>query len=85
MTIVMTEKHQITIPKRIAEALGLHKGSLFDVDVSDNKIELVPLEVVPKSFTREQYQKLAILSKKERGLEKRATKNFIQDLKKSKV
>ena len=78
MTIVMTEKHQITIPKRIADALGLHKGSLFNVDVSDNKIELVPLEVTPKSFTREQYQKLALLSKKERGLERKSNLSHLE-------
>ena len=84
MTIAMTEKHQITIPKRVAEVLGLHKGSLFDVEVHHNKIELIPLEVTRKSFTKEQYKKLAVLSRRERGLEQKATGGFIEDLKKGK-
>ena len=46
MTITMSEKHQITIPKKIASALGLKKGAIFNVEINDNKIELVPLEVV---------------------------------------
>ena len=34
MMVKMTAKNQITIPKEIAEALGLKKDSMFEVIVS---------------------------------------------------
>lgn len=74
MTIVMTAKHQVTIPKKITDALGLDKGSMFDVVVYKNKLELVPLEVREKTFSEEEYGKLDTLSKKERGMERRLGK-----------
>jgi AbrB family looped-hinge helix DNA binding protein len=81
MTTVMTAKHQITIPKRIADALDLKQGSMFDVVVSKNRIELIPLETQERVFTEEEYKKLEILSMKEKGKEKRVTKKFINNLK----
>jgi len=36
MTVIMTAKNQITIPKKITSALGLEKGSMFKVEVSKN-------------------------------------------------
>jgi len=81
MTTVMTAKHQITIPKRIADALDLKQGSMFDVVVSKNRIELIPLETRERVFTEEEYKKLEILSMKEKGKEKRVTKRFINNLK----
>ncbi len=85
MTITMTEKHQITIPKRIAEILGLGKGSLFEVEVHKNRIELVPVEVKEKEFSEEEYAKLDKLSREEKGKEVRVTKAFIRRLKKGKL
>ena len=41
MTITMTAKNQITIPKKITNALGLGKGSMFEVEVSRDKIEQI--------------------------------------------
>lgn len=81
MTIMMTEKNQITIPKKIAVVLKLHKGSLFDVEVHRDRIELVPVETAKKLFTKDQYQKLSLFSKKERSLEKKVTKKYIEELK----
>lgn len=81
----MTEKHQITIPKRIAEILGLKKGSIFDVQVYKNRIELIPVEVQEKTFTEEQYKKLDLLCQAEKGKEKKVTKEFIANLKKGKA
>ena len=81
MTIIMTAKHQITIPKRIAEALGLKKGSLFSIGVTESGIELVPLDPKEKTFTREEYKKLEALAIEEKGQEKRVTKKFINKLK----
>jgi len=85
MTITMTEKHQVTIPKRIAEALGLTKGSLFEVEIRRNRIELVPVEVKEKEFTEEEYAKLDKLVRDEKGKAVRVTKAYIRRLKKGKL
>ncbi len=81
MTIVMTEKHQITIPKKITDVLGLTRGSMFNVEIHKNKIELIPLETKEKIFTPEQYKKLDILSFKEKGKEKKITQKLIHRMK----
>lgn len=85
MTITMSAKHQITIPKKIASALGLKKGAIFNVEINDNKIELVPLEVVEKQFTDGQYAKLEKLFQEEKGKTRKASKKFIGNLKEGKV
>ncbi|MDP8262412.1 MAG: AbrB/MazE/SpoVT family DNA-binding domain-containing protein [Candidatus Ancaeobacter aquaticus] len=85
MTISMTAKHQITIPKKIADALDLRKGSMFEITIYKNKIELIPLEIKRKAFTKEVYKKLDILSAREKGKEKRVTKRFIENLKSGKA
>ncbi len=82
MTIVMTEKNQITIPRKIAGILKLHRGSMFDVEVQHDRIELIPVEVTRKTFTKEQFAKLNALSKRERGLEKKVTRDYIKGLRK---
>ncbi|MDD5745691.1 MAG: AbrB/MazE/SpoVT family DNA-binding domain-containing protein [Candidatus Omnitrophica bacterium] len=82
MTITMSAKHQVTIPKKIAAILGLKRGSMFDVAVRNNRIELVPLETIVKEFSDEVYGKLEKLSQEERGKEKRVTKKFISALRK---
>ena len=84
MTITMTAKHQVTIPKKIADVLRLKKGAMFDVLVSKNRIELIPLETKEKVFTDEEYRKLDMLSSSEKGMELRVTKNFIANLKQGK-
>ena len=76
MTITMTAKHQITIPKKITNALGLKKGSMFDIEVSKNGIELIPLEIKERVFTEAEYVKLEALALREKGKEKRATKGI---------
>lgn len=81
MAVIMTAKHQITIPKKVADVLGLGKGSMFNITVSKNRIELIPLETVEKVFTEEEYKKLETLSIKEKGKEKRVTRKFVENLK----
>ena len=85
MTITMTAKNQITIPKKITNALGLGKGSMFEVEVSRDKIELIPLETKERQFTEEEYVKLETLATKEKGKEKPVTKKFIDNLKRGKI
>ena len=81
MTITMTTKNQITLPKKIVDALRLRKGSLFDVKVTNHRIELVPLEVQRREFTDEEYEKLEKLYQKEKGSAKKVTKKFIENIK----
>lgn len=57
MTITMTSKNQITLPKKIVDTLRLQQGSLFDVNVKDNRIELIPLKVSEREFTDAGYEK----------------------------
>ncbi|MFH1458677.1 MAG: AbrB/MazE/SpoVT family DNA-binding domain-containing protein [Candidatus Omnitrophota bacterium] len=85
MTVVMTAKNQITIPKKITNALGLGKGSMFEVEVSKDGIELIPLETKEREFTNEEYAKLEALAAKEKGKEKHVTRKLIDNLKKGKV
>ena len=80
MTITMTAKHQVTIPIKITSALGLSKGDMFDVQVNGNRIELVPVEIVEKVFTEDEYAKLDDLCAKEEKQVKRVTKKFIDSL-----
>ena len=84
MTITMTAKHQVTIPKKIADVLSLKQGTMFDVLVRHNRIELIPLETVEKTFTDEEYERLDALAAAERGQEKRVTNAFIHALKMAK-
>lgn len=81
MTITMTSKNQITLPKKIVDALDLDKGAMFDIRVTGNKIQLVPLEVSEKVFTDEEYKKLDALVKSQKGKAKKVTKEFINNIK----
>jgi AbrB family looped-hinge helix DNA binding protein len=81
----MTAKNQITIPKRIAQTLGLAKGSLFNVEVVRNRIELIPLEVREKEFTDEEYRRIDGLCIKEKGRQAKVSKKFITGLKRGKI
>jgi len=82
MTIIMKEKNQITLPKKITSALGLERGAIFSIEISHNRIELIPLETKERAFTKEEYEKLEALSEKEKGKENKITKRFINNLKK---
>ena len=82
MTITMTSKNQVTLPKSIVETFGFDKGSTFDVRVNRNHIELVPVTVEIKelTFTKKELAKLKQLTQKERGQAKKVTKKFIEDI-----
>ena len=81
MTITMTSKNQITIPKKIVDSLNLDRGAMFEIKVTGHRIELVPVEVVEKVFTDEEYEKLDKLVKEQKGTAKRVTKKYINSLK----
>ncbi len=85
MTITMTSKNQITIPKKIVDTLDLDQGAMFEIKVTGHRIELVPVEVVEKVFTDEEYEKLRKLSEEQKPYAKKVTKKFINSLKKGKI
>ena len=79
----MKTKNQITIPKKITNVLGLHEGDMFKIVVSGNSIQLIPLEVSERVFSKDEYIKLEALAKKEHGKEKKVTDKFIKKLEKT--
>ncbi len=83
MTITMKTKNQITIPKKITNILGLHEGDMFNVVVCGNSIQLIPLEVSERVFSKDEHAKLEALAKKEHGREKKVTDKFIRKLDKT--
>lgn len=85
MTITMTSKNQVTIPKKVTDALGIKSGAMFEVIFSRSGIELVPLETRTRHFTDEEYSKLEKLSVREKGQEKKISRSFISKLKKGKI
>ena len=85
MTVRMSEKHQVTIPYKIAIVLGVGKGSLFDVSLKRGHIELIPLLTHEKAFTRQDYKKMDKIANQENGKEKKVTKEMISRMKAGKV
>jgi AbrB family looped-hinge helix DNA binding protein len=79
----MKTKNQITIPKKITNVLGLHEGDMFKIVVSGNSIQLIPLEVSERVFSKDEYIKLEALAKKEHGKEKKVTDKLIKKLEKA--
>jgi len=51
-TARMSSKGQIVIPKRIRDKVGLKPGSLVEVKISDEHIELIPLPEDPVKTLR---------------------------------
>ena len=77
MTVIMTAKHQITIPKKIADVLGLDKGTMFNIELKKNRIELIPLELQEKVFTDAEYKKLDLLVSEQKGKKRKLQKNTL--------
>ena len=80
----MSEKHQVTIPSKIARALDLKRGSLFDVELNGSRIELIPLEIKEKKFTRAEYRKLDKLFAHEKEGREKVTDAFVDKVRKAK-
>jgi AbrB family looped-hinge helix DNA binding protein len=48
MTLVrLSSKGQLVIPRSIRQALGLHPGTQFEIQLEGRRIVLEPVEVVP--------------------------------------
>ena len=82
MTITMTTKNQVTLPKKIVDILHLHRGSLFDVKINRNRIELIPLKVTEKTFTQEDFRKLdnLVLDEKKKQTAQKVNRAFIDGI-----
>jgi AbrB family looped-hinge helix DNA binding protein len=85
MTITMTSKNQVTIPKKIVDRFHLKRGAIFDIKIEANKIELIPMELIEKSYTEEEYKKLEELYQQEKSTVKPMGKGLIGKLRKGKV
>jgi AbrB family looped-hinge helix DNA binding protein len=46
MIVKVSSKHQVTIPKDIADAFDLKKGDIVDIERHANKIIMTPKEVI---------------------------------------
>jgi len=46
MVVKISSKHQVTIPKEIAEAFDLRKGDVLEVMLKGNKIIMIPKAVI---------------------------------------
>jgi AbrB family looped-hinge helix DNA binding protein len=62
MTVKLSSKGQLVIPKPIREALGLKKGTRFHVDVAEGKIILDPDTASPIDALYGKYAEADLLS-----------------------
>ena len=85
MTITMTSKNQITIPKKLVDRLGLKRGCHFDIKVDQHRLELIPMQLIEKTYTDEQYKKMEEIYQKEKHTAKPMAKAFLDKLKKGKM
>ena len=85
MTITMTSKNQVTIPKKIVDRFHLKRGTIFDIKIDSNRIELIPMELVEKTYTEQEYKKLEELYQNDKTTIKPMGKDLLKKLKKGKV
>ncbi|MBF0483157.1 MAG: AbrB/MazE/SpoVT family DNA-binding domain-containing protein [Candidatus Omnitrophica bacterium] len=85
MTITMTSKNQVTIPKKIVDRFHLKRGTIFDIKVDMNRIALIPMELIEKTYTEDEYRKLEEIFQQEKHTAKPMSKELIQKLKKGKI
>lgn len=59
MVVKISTKHQVTIPKDIAEVFHLRKGDVLEVERQGNKIIMIPKEVILQDKYPEEDLKVA--------------------------
>lgn len=47
----LTEKSQVTVPKRVRERLGIGPGSEVDFEIEGNEVRLVKIDAAPDDET----------------------------------
>lgn len=87
VTVPLSSKGQLTLPKTIRDLLGVKsKGDLvgFAVDREARRIQLTRVEAVPvqEDFTPEEYAKLLRLTRKKGAKSFQTMPALIKDLKK---
>ncbi len=87
VTVPLTSKGQLTLPKAVRELLGVgSKGDLvgFAVDHETKRVQLTRVEAIPvhEDFTPDEYAKLLQLFRKKGGKRFRSMQALIKDLKK---
>lgn len=85
MTITMTSKNQVTIPKKIVDRFHLKRGTIFDIKIEANRIELIPMDLVEKSYSEDEYKNLEELYQQEKSTAKSMGKGLIRKLKNGKA
>jgi AbrB family looped-hinge helix DNA binding protein len=85
MTITMSSKNQVTIPKKIVDRFHLTRGAIFDIKIDMNKIELIPMELIEKSYTEDEYKKFEEIYQQEKHAAKLMNKDLIKKLKKGRA
>ena len=67
MVVKISSKHQVTIPKNIAEIFNLKKGDVLEVAREGNMIIMTPKEVILEDkYSKEDLEKAEELLSKER-------------------
>lgn len=62
----LKEKNQVTIPVAVVKKLGLKDNTLFQVDVEENYIKLMPVITVPLLYNEAELDKVDIIVAKEK-------------------
>lgn len=76
MLAELKDKSQVTIPKSVINELGLARGDMFDVVVSDGTVMLVPVVVYPKAKA----ERLEALAKAARASAEADVYDDVEDL-----
>jgi AbrB family looped-hinge helix DNA binding protein len=81
MVIKLTSKNQVTLPKAIVAKLHLRAGAYFQAVLEKNRIELIPVDIVEKKFSDEDFKKMDEITNKEWNQKKPLTKGYIDKIK----
>jgi len=87
VTVPLSAKGQITLPKEVRRLLGLEmRGDWvgFVIDNEEKRVQLTRVEAIPvqEDFTPDEYKKLLELPRKKGGKTFKDMKALIKDLKK---
>lgn len=61
----ISERHQVTIPPILLKQAGVSEGTLFSINRDRNRIILEPIELTSKDWTKEDWDQMDKLLKKQ--------------------
>lgn len=81
----LKEKNQVTIPVAVVKKLGLKNNTLFEVDIEENYIKLMPVITMPLLYNEDELAKIGVIVKKEKKSAKKlkpgkSFSNYIKNL-----